>query len=112
MRVDGGAVAAGCSADRHDVMAMLNESLAAGLLRVLRHRHRHFMVRGIPWQSVAHEILDPPQDERACADLIARRILQLGGAPGFTANGITGWSHAGSVDGGSTGRKVPERTSD
>ena len=97
--IDDGSVTAGYSADREAVIKLLNDSLATELVCVLRYRRHHFMARGIHSQSVAQEFLDHSNEEQGHADEIAERIVQLGGAPDFAPDGLTGRSHAEYVEG-------------
>jgi bacterioferritin len=73
--LDEGAVTPGYSADRETVLKQLNDSLATELVCVLRYRRHHFMAKG-------H------------ADQLAERIVQLGGEPDFSPNGLASRSHA------------------
>ena len=89
-----GAVTAGYSADRIEVIKQLNEALATELVCVLRYRRHHFMARGIHARSVASEFLAHSNEEQGHADLIAARIVQLGGEPNFAPDGLAQRSHA------------------
>lgn len=97
--LDDGSVTAGYTADRDAVLKLLNASLATELVCVLRYRRHHFMARGIHSQSVAQEFLDHSNEEQGHADQIAERIVQLGGAPDFSPEGLSGRSHAEYVEG-------------
>ena len=99
--VDEGAVTAGYSADRTEVLKLLNDSLATEIICVLRYRRHYFMARGIHSQSVAAEFLTHSNEEQAHADLIAERIVQLGGEPDFAPDGLSRRSHAEYVAGDS-----------
>jgi bacterioferritin len=99
--IDEGAVTAGYSADRNAVLKLLNDSLATEIVCVLRYRRHYFMARGIHSQSVAQEFLTHSNEEQAHADLIAERIVQLGGEPDFAPDGLTRRSHAEYVVGNS-----------
>ena len=92
--LDDGPVTAGYTADREMVITLLNHALATELVCVLRYRRHHFMARGIHSQSVAQEFLDHSNEEQGHADLIAERIVQLGGEPDFAPDGLTRRSHA------------------
>src|SRR5580704_11333313 len=81
--IEEGAVTAGYSADRIEVLKLLNEALATELVCVLRYRRHHFMARGITSKSIADEFLTHSNEEQAHADQIAERIVQLGGEPDF-----------------------------
>ncbi len=89
-----GAVTAGYSADREQVLRMLNEALATEIVCVLRYRRHHFMARGIHGQSVGAEFLIHSNEEQGHADLLAGRIVQLGGEPDFSPDHLRERSHA------------------
>ena len=57
------------------------------------------MASGIHAESVAAEFLQHANDEQAHADQIAHRIVQLGGAPNFSPEGLLTRSHAEYVEG-------------
>jgi bacterioferritin len=97
--IEEGAVTAGYLADRKTVLKLLNDSLATEIVCVLRYRRHHFMVRGIHSQAVAEEFLAHSDDEQGHADLIAERIVQLGGEPNFSPEGLVSRSHAEYVEG-------------
>ena len=94
-----GAVTAGYSADRTEVIKQLNEALATELVCVLRYRRHYFMARGIHARGVAAEFLAHSNEEQGHADLIAARIVQLGGEPNFAPDGLAQRSHAEYVEG-------------
>ena len=96
-----GAVTAGYGADRETVVRLLNEALATEIVCVLRYRRHHFMASGINAESVAAEFLQHATEEQAHADLIARRIVQLGGAPNLSPEGLLSRSHSEYVEGDS-----------
>jgi len=89
-----GAVTADYSADRQQVIQQLNEALATELVCVLRYRRHYFMARGIHAKGVAAEFLAHSNEELGHADLLAARIVQLGGEPDFAPNHLTDRSHA------------------
>ena len=94
-----GAVTPGYKAKREVVVKILNEALATEIVCVLRYRRHHFMAAGIHAQSVAGEFLVHANEEQAHADLIAQRIVQLGGEPNFSPEGLLSRSHAEYVEG-------------
>ena len=97
--VDEGAVTASYSADREQVLQMLNEVLATELVCMLRYRRHHFMARGITSRSIADEFLEHANEEQGHADQVAERIVQLGGEPDFCPDTLTDRSHAEYVPG-------------
>jgi bacterioferritin len=92
--IEDGAVTAGYRADRDTVLKLLNEALATEIVCVLRYRRHHFMAAGMNAQAIAAEFLAHATEEQAHADLIAARIVQLGGEPNFSPEGITSRSHS------------------
>ncbi len=97
--IEQGAVTEGYKADRKTVIKVLNESLATEIVCVLRYRRHHFMASGIHAEGVAAEFLQHANEEQAHADLIAQRIVQLGGEPNFNPEGLLSRSHAEYVEG-------------
>jgi bacterioferritin len=97
--LDEGAVTPGYSADRETVLRLLNAALATEIVCVLRYRRHHFMAKGIHSKGIAEEFLAHSNEEQGHADLIAVRIVQLGGAPDFSPAGLTARSHAEYVEG-------------
>ena len=92
--IEQGAVTEGYKADRKTVIKVLNEALATEIVCVLRYRRHYFMASGIHAESVAAEFLQHSNDEQAHADQIAQRIVQLGGEPNFSPEGLLTRSHA------------------
>lgn len=97
--IEQGAVTEGYKADRKTVIKVLNESLATEIVCVLRYKRHYFMASGIHAESVATEFLQHANEEQGHADLIAQRIVQLGGAPNFNPEGLLSRSHAEYVEG-------------
>jgi bacterioferritin len=94
-----GAMTPGYKADRNAVVKLLNEALATEIVCVLRYKRHYFMASGINADSVAAEFLQHATDEQTHADQIAQRIVQLGGAPNFSPEGLLTRSHAEYVEG-------------
>ena len=94
-----GAVTSGYTADRKTVLKLLNESLATEIVCVLRYKRHHFMASGINATSVAAEFLEHANEEQGHADLISTRIVQLGGAPNLSPEGMLTRSHSEYVEG-------------
>jgi bacterioferritin len=89
-----GAVTAGYGADRETVIKLLNDALATELVCVLRYKRHYFMSQGINAQSVAAEFLEHANEEQGHADQLAARIVQLGGEPDFSPDGLSSRSHS------------------
>ena len=92
--IEEGAVTQGYSADRERVLQMLNEALATELVCVLRYRHDHFVARGLRAKVAAEEFLEHSREELEHADMLAERIVQLGGEPNFNPSGLIERSHS------------------
>jgi len=88
-----GAVTAGYSANLSEVLVSLNQALATELICVLRYRTHHFMARGFNAKGIAQEFLVHAGEELGHADLIAARIVQLGGEPDFSPEELNTRSH-------------------
>jgi bacterioferritin len=99
--IEQGAVTEGYQAHRDTVVKLLNEALATEIVCVLRYRRHHFMASGIHAQGVAQEFLQHATEEQMHADQIAARIVQLGGEPNFSPEGLLSRSHAEYVEGDS-----------
>ncbi|MDQ3000679.1 MAG: bacterioferritin [Fibrobacterota bacterium] len=99
--LDEGAVTENYAADRGTVLRLLNEALATEIVCTLRYRRHFFMASGVNSESVKAEFKEHSDEELRHVDLIAERIVQLGGEPDFNPAGITSRSHAEYVQGGS-----------
>jgi bacterioferritin len=94
-----GAVTEGYRADRETVIRILNEALATEIVCVLRYKRHYFMAAGIHAQAVADEFLEHANEEQQHADQIAKRIVELGGEPNFSPDGLASRSHSEYVEG-------------
>ena len=97
--MDRGPVTDSYKADRDTVVKLLNEALATELVCVLRYKRHYFMASGIHSQGVAAEFLEHANEEQGHADQIAARIVQLGGEPNFSPEGLALRSHAEYIEG-------------
>ncbi|HEY4373671.1 MAG TPA: ferritin-like domain-containing protein [Burkholderiales bacterium] len=97
--IDEGAVTASYAADRETVLKLLNDSLATEIVCTLRYRRHYFMAKGLQAKSIADEFLAHANEEQGHADQIADRIVQLGGEPNFSPDGLSARSHAEYVEG-------------
>jgi bacterioferritin len=97
--IESGAVTFGYGADRDEVVGLLNQALATELVCYLRYKRHYFMADGIHAEPVAAEFLEHAQQEQEHADQIAERIVQLGGSPDFSPEGLATRSHAQYVEG-------------
>ena len=94
-----GAVTEQYGLDRDRAVTFLNEALATEIVCGLRYRRHHFMANGIEAEGVAAEFLQHAIEEQGHADLLAARIVQLGGAPDFHPDRLSSKSHAEYVEG-------------
>lgn len=92
--IEEGAVTHGYGANREKVLQMLDEALATELVCVLRYRRDHFFARGLKAKVAADEFLEHAGEELQHADMIAERIMQLGGEPNFNPSNLTDRSHS------------------
>jgi bacterioferritin len=99
--IDEGAVTENYGADKVTALRLLNEALATEIVCTLRYRRHYYMAKGITSASVAGEFLEHANEEQAHADQLAQRIVQLGGEPDFSPEGLATRSHAEYVEGGS-----------
>jgi bacterioferritin len=97
--IEAGAVTPGYKLDRDTALRLLNEALATEIICVLRYRRHYFTASGIHAQAVADEFLEHANQEQGHADEIAARIVQLGGAPNFSPDGLLTRSHSEYVEG-------------
>ena len=71
---------------------------------MLRYKRHYFTASGIHAESVAAEFLQHANEEQGHGDLIAQRIVQLGGEPNFDPEGLLTRSHAEYDDSAQTNR--------
>jgi len=97
--IERGAVTEGYRADRDTVVRILNEALATEIVCVLRYKRHYYMASGINAKSIAAEFLEHATEEQGHADLIAKRIVQLGGEPDLSPETLQSRSHSEYVEG-------------
>src|SRR5215208_2841592 len=97
--IEEGAVTDGYRANRDTVVKLLNEALATEIVCVLRYRRHYFMAQGIHADPIAQEFLTHANEEQGHADELASRIVQLGGSPNFSPEGLLSRSHSEYVEG-------------
>ncbi len=97
--VERGAVTTDYGADRGAVIALLNEALATELVCVLRYKRHYAMAQGPHSAAAKTEFAEHAAEELGHADQIAERIVQLGGAPDYSPDGLADRSHAEYVEG-------------
>jgi len=94
-----GAVTGGYGGDTEIACKILNEALATELVCVLRYKRHYFMAKGIHSGPVKAEFTEHAAEEQAHADRIAERIVQLGGSPNLSPEGLLSRSHSQYVEG-------------
>lgn len=97
--IESGAVTEGYRGNRDTVIKLLNEALATEIVCVLRYKRHYFMAQGIHADPIAAEFLQHATEEQGHADEIAGRIVQLGGSPNFSPEGLLSRSHSEYVEG-------------
>lgn len=79
---------------REDIIRLLNGALATEIVCTLRYKRHYFTAKGVSSPKIAEEFLVHANEETAHADLIAERIVQLGGDPDFSPSTLLERSHA------------------
>lgn len=97
--IEEGAMTFDYKADRETVIKLLNEALATEIVCVLRYRRHYFMAEGMNAESVKSEFLAHAGEEQAHADQLAERIVQLGGEPNLSPDGLADRSHSEYIEG-------------
>ena len=77
-----------------DIIKLLNDSLATELVCIMRYKRHHFTAKGLASPAIAEEFLVHANEETEHADMIAERIVQLGGEPDFNPASLLQRSHA------------------
>ncbi len=106
--IEQGAITESYSADKEIVIRLLNEALATEIVCTLRYKRHYFMAKGIHAESVIAEFAEHATDEQLHADQIAQRIVQLGGEPNFSPEGLLLRSHAEYVEGTTLSEMIRE----
>ena len=92
--VEDGAITPTYTADRKQVIRLLNEALATEWVCVLRYYRHYYSAKGMLVDAVKGEFLEHAQQELEHAGMIAERIVQLGGEPDLDPDTLTARSHA------------------
>ena len=79
---------------REDIIALLNGALATEIVCTLRYKRHYFTAKGVASPKIAEEFLVHANEETAHGDMLAERIVQLGGEPDFNPGSLLGRSHA------------------
>ena len=94
-----GAVTSGYQAEVETVVNILNDVLATEIVCVLRYKRHYYMATGINAPQAQQEFLQHANDEQLHVDQVAARIVQLGGEPNFSPEGLASRSHSEYVEG-------------
>jgi bacterioferritin len=81
------------------VVCLLNEALATEIACMLRYRRHYFLMRGSLSEAQKGELLDRANEEQLHADMLAERIVQLGGEPDLSPLQVCDMEVAGFADG-------------
>jgi bacterioferritin len=106
--IEAGAVTSNYGADKATVIKLLNEALATEIVCTLRYKRHYYMAQGPASAAIAAEFLEHAKEEADHADQIAERIVQLGGEPNFSPDGLAGRAHAEYVEGDSLAEMIRE----
>ena len=106
--IEQGAVTPGYAADRETVIRLLNEALATEIVCILRYKRHYYTATGMNAGTAAAEFLEHANEEQMHADSLALRIVQLGGEPNFSPEGLTTRAHAEYHDGTDLAEMVRE----
>src|SRR6187551_75323 len=106
--IEDGAMTSGYKAKAETVIKLLNDALATEIVCVLRYKRHYFMATGISSLSVKGEFLQHATEEQAHADHLAERIVQLGGEPNLSPEGMLNRSHSEYIDGESLVEMITE----
>lgn len=90
------------------MITLLNGALATEIVCVLRYKRHYFMASGISSLSVKAEFLQHATEEQLHADQLADRIVQLGGEPNLSPEGMLKRSHSEYVEGESLLERITE----
>lgn len=107
-QIEEGAVTQGYEGDSQTVVKLLNDALATEIVCVLRYRRHYFMAQGMSSESVKSEFLQHANEEQRHADQLAERIVQLGGEPNLSPDGMLSRSHSEYIEGKSLEEMIKE----
>jgi bacterioferritin len=92
--LEGGAVTPSYGPWREDIIQLLNDALATEIVCTLRYKRHYFTAKGLASPKIAEEFLVHANEETAHGDMLAERIVQLGGEPDFQPTTLHERSHA------------------
>jgi bacterioferritin len=79
---------------RDDIVSLLNDALATELVCILRYKRHHYTAKGLASPAIAEEFMVHATEETEHSDMLAERIVQLGGEPNYNPDTLTRRSHA------------------
>jgi bacterioferritin len=79
---------------REDIIALLNDALATEIVCALRYKRHYYTAKGVHSPAIADEFMVHAKEETEHSELIAERIVQLGGEPDFSPSTLLERSHA------------------
>lgn len=92
--IEKGPVTEAYGADLPRVVQVCNEALATEIVCTLRYKRHYYTATGIHAEAVAAEFLQHAREEQEHADMLAERIVQLGGEPDFDPDTLATRAHA------------------
>ena len=92
--IDQGAITPSYGPWSKDIVKLLNDALATELVCILRYKRHHYTAKGLASPAIAEEFMVHATEETEHADMIAERIVQLGGEPDFSPATLIERSHA------------------
>lgn len=96
-----GAMVLGDKSNAETVIKLLNDALATEIICILRYKRHYFMTAGVNAHPVKAKFLQHVAEERAHADQLAERIVQLGGKLELYLVSLLNRSHAEYAEGDS-----------
>jgi bacterioferritin len=111
LRLLDGAVTPTYRADKATILTLLNGALATELVCVLRYKRHAVMsanLGGIPGFAITSELAKHATEELSHVDLLAERIVMLGGEPNFDPRGLAERAHADYVAGNTLAEMLEE----
>jgi bacterioferritin len=92
--IDQGPVTRSFPKDRDVIVTQLQNALATEWVCVLRYMRHYYTADGLVSEPIKAHFLEHANEERAHADKLAERIVQLGGKPDLDPATLTTRSHA------------------
>lgn len=96
----------GDKAERKRVIRLLNDALATEVICILRYKRHYFMTAGLSARHVKATFLQHVAEERAHAEQLVERIVQLGGKPDLSPERLLIRSHAEHIEGESLAEMI------